>query len=593
MISFDRLPHGCSLVSAVAKRNHAWFHAILYGMKHAHLIIVILLTALLINCQNEDHNDAGHFSGDPTGLLPEENDFYHAEGRLIVDGSGTPYTIRGVAFGNNVWANPATPPANHHGEIDYQRAAAMGFNSVRFYINYGIFEDDAAPYAYKQSGFDWIDRNIAWAKAHGITLIVNMHCPQGGFQSNGAGDALWNSPSNQLRFTALWKEIARRYADEPAILGWDLLNEPVVTKSLNQWRELAAETTWHIRQVDPKHLILVERVNANKGHAPNIWDPNQNGEMNFFLLNDRNVMYEFHTYVPMAFTHQGASWIEAMKGVDSVWPDPYRLESPGALVWSSAASANPLIQTGTSDWTWHEGVPYTITDPVHKVGRIALLGNNLGAGTVLLDDVVLTESAPDGTVLRSMNFGYDTKQNYYYWSKPVRGSGTWSPDEGRSGSGCLRITGSGAEAVLTDDSNGVILTQGNSWTVSGWMKGVSVPAGARARLRLDLYAADREVHIWDTSYLEEELDRYVAFGERHGVPLYLGEFGCIRQAFEGGRGGCSWVGDILDICQEKSLNYNYHTWHEENFGIWTNSSDLPPADPNQPLIDLFTEKQIP
>ncbi len=146
-----------------------------------------------------------------------------------------------MAFGNTVWANPANPPANHHGEIDYERAAAMGFNRVRFYFNYGIFEDDAAPYAYKQSGFDWIDQNIAWAKAHGITLIVNMHCPQGDFQSNGAGDALWNIPSNRQRFVALWKEIASRYADEPAILGWDLLNEPVVTKSLNQLRDLAAE----------------------------------------------------------------------------------------------------------------------------------------------------------------------------------------------------------------------------------------------------------------------------------------------------------------------------------------------------------------
>ena len=43
--------------------------------------------------------------------------------------------------------------------------------------------------------------------------------------------------------------------------------------------------------------------------------------MNFFLLNDRNVMYEFHTYAPMAFTHQDADWIDAMKDVDSAWPD--------------------------------------------------------------------------------------------------------------------------------------------------------------------------------------------------------------------------------------------------------------------------------
>ena len=185
----------------------------------------------------------------------------------------------------------------------------------------------------------------------------------------------------------------------------------------------------------------------------------------------------------------------------------------------------------------------------------------------MIDDIVVTEFAPDGTELRSVAFRYDINHKQYYWSKPVKGSGTWSSDQGRNGSGCLIMTGSGAEAVLTDETTGVILTPGNSWTVSGWMKGTSVPTSAWARLRLDFYTADREILIWDTSYLEEELDKYVSFGERHEVPLYLGEFGCIRQAFEGDRGGLSWVSDILDLCQDKGLNYNYHTWHDENFGL--------------------------
>ena len=43
----------------------------------------------------------------------------------------------------------------------------MGFNSVRFYLNYGLFEDDSKPYEYKESGFEWIDRNVEWAKENG------------------------------------------------------------------------------------------------------------------------------------------------------------------------------------------------------------------------------------------------------------------------------------------------------------------------------------------------------------------------------------------------------------------------------------------
>lgn len=549
-----------------------------------------LLVLALAGClTGETHPD--YFTGEPTGIQPHENDFIHADGRLLKDGAGKPVLIRGVAFGNDVWANPSQPPRTHHSEQDYARVASMGFNSVRFYINYGIFEDDNAPYHYKESGFEWLDQNILWAKKHGIRLIVNMHFPQGGFQSNGAGDALWNNRSNQKRLAALWKEIARRYADEPVILGWDLLNEPVVTRNLNQWRDLAAEITWNIRQVDPKHLIIVERINANKGRGADSWHQNQNGEMNFFLLNDRNIMYEFHTYIPMMFTHQGASWIDSVRNAVAVWPDPRRLEGGGSLVWKDATFANPEIPAGDTPWTRFEGVPFTVTQASHHIGRPALQGNGLERGTVWFDDMEITEKDPKGRVVQTIMLDFNTDEGYYYWSSPVGGRGVWSSDEGRNGSGCWKITGSPKDAVLADGTNSFRITPGHTWTVSGWMRGEGVPLKGSARLRLDFYSSEGEIYIWNRDFLEAELDRYLAFGEKHQVPLYLGEFGCIRGAFEHDRGGERWVEDILYLCRKRDLNYNYHAWHEYAFGIYRNDTTELPADPNLPLIELFTRVQ--
>src|SRR4029079_16951183 len=110
-------------------------------------------------------------------------DFLHARGHDIVDGAGNVVFLKGVSFGNEVWANAAIP--DDHAEIDFQRLADMGANSTRFLMNYRTFEDDAAPYTYKDAGWAWLDQNVAWAKAHNIRLILNMHVPQGGFQSNG------------------------------------------------------------------------------------------------------------------------------------------------------------------------------------------------------------------------------------------------------------------------------------------------------------------------------------------------------------------------------------------------------------------------
>ena len=144
---------------------------------------------------------------------PDENkaepDFLKTSGTTIVDGSGQNVLLKGVAFGNEVWSDQEIP-ATHHNEADFARVKAMNMNVIRFYLNYRTFESDANPFSYKQSGWDWIDKNIAWARKYDIRLILNMHAPQGGYQSQGTGDALWTNMVNQDRVVALWKAIAAR-----------------------------------------------------------------------------------------------------------------------------------------------------------------------------------------------------------------------------------------------------------------------------------------------------------------------------------------------------------------------------------------------
>ena len=85
--------------------------------------------------------------------------------------------LRGVCFGNNVWSKPFEPVATHHSELDFQKVKDMNCNVIRYYLNYQLFEDNTQPYKYKQSGWDWLDQNIQWAKKYNLYLILNMHVP--------------------------------------------------------------------------------------------------------------------------------------------------------------------------------------------------------------------------------------------------------------------------------------------------------------------------------------------------------------------------------------------------------------------------------
>lgn len=337
----------------------------------------------------------------------EDSAIIRREGNKLVKNKNEEVWLRGVSFGNEVWTdNPL--PYTHHNEQDFQRVADMGMNVVRFYLNYKTLEDDSAPYQYKEEGWKWLDQNISWAKKHNIYLILNIHVPPGGFQSNGNGGALWQNPENQQRLKALWHNIAKRYSTEPTIAGYDMLNEPVVTESITQWQHLAQQIADTIWQVDKNHLLIVERLNAiNKN-----WD-NVNDDNNLFLIQDENTMYTFHFYSPFKFTHQYASWA------------------------------------------------------------------NMGEG------------------------------------------GKY-PDES--------------------------ISEGNGF-------------------------------VRNKAYLQDQLNEYLAFGRKHNVPLYLGEFGVIKDSFLENKGGIDWTSDMLDILVEENIHFTYHVYHEDNFGIYYGYGT--PVDPDR------------
>jgi len=227
--------------------------------------------------------------------------------------------LRGIAIGNGVWsANDVNLGCND--SADYAKIKMLGFNAARFYLSYKFFENDASPYSYKQSGWNFLNRNLEFAKANGIKFILNMHVPQGGFQSNGEGAALWDNEENQKRLIALWREIAKRYAKDTTVAAYDILNEPVVSKDKSQWQKLAQRIVNAIREVDTDHLILVERMNAIiPGNYSN------DAEMNYIFINDPVNKWglTFHFYSPIEYTHQYASWVEHFKNTDGGrYPDP-------------------------------------------------------------------------------------------------------------------------------------------------------------------------------------------------------------------------------------------------------------------------------
>jgi endoglucanase len=183
-------------------------------------------------------------------------------------------------------------------EFDIEFIASRGFNSVRLPINARLlysFQNNQS--VWKEEGFGYIDQLITWCKKYGVYIILDMHGAPGGQTGTNIDDSMDDLPrlfmdrQNQLELKELWTEIARRYANERIIAGYDLLNEPLPNwfSEFNQLvLPLYKELIQAIRSVDRNHLIIIEGVHWATDFS--IFDRLNTEEL------DDNIMLQFHKY---------------------------------------------------------------------------------------------------------------------------------------------------------------------------------------------------------------------------------------------------------------------------------------------------------
>ncbi len=235
----------------------------------------------------------------PTSSL--STDFISVSGKNLVTGTGnTPVVLKGINIFMPVDATDTpetTWDVKSVSPEDFMNIKSIGFNSIRMEMYYKTFEDDANPGLFKEDGWIWLDRVIQLAKEAGLLVLLDMHAPQGGYQSDKAQgfSAFWGTSAtdpntaNQNRLIALWKAIAERYKHETAICGFDLINEPRPHNS-EEWYSYAEQIIAAIRTVNQNHIIDVE--------VPLI--PNYSVR----TVNDGNVMYDSHGYIPWEYAIQ-------------------------------------------------------------------------------------------------------------------------------------------------------------------------------------------------------------------------------------------------------------------------------------------------
>lgn len=287
----------------------------------------VLLLALF-GCSGEKH--------------AEKAEFVKVQGTDLVKPDGTKLFIQGTNLGN--WLNPegymfgftrtnsawmidlmlremVGPDAaadfwrdfknNYVTSEDIRFIASQGANTIRLPFNYKLFTDeDYMGLTAAQDGFARVDSVVKWCRDNSLYLILDMHDCPGGQTGDNIDDGygypwlLESEPAQQL-FCEIWRRIADRYKDEPVILGYELMNEPIAhyfdnKDELNKKLEpLYRRATAVIREVDRNHIILLGGAQWNS-----IFDMFTDWKF------DNNIMYTCHRYGGPATSDAIRSYID-------------------------------------------------------------------------------------------------------------------------------------------------------------------------------------------------------------------------------------------------------------------------------------------
>ena len=170
-----------------------------------------------------------------------------------------------------------------------------GFNYVRLPVNVSNLFDQKNPEKLKKIGLDHLDAAVDIIISRRLAVMVEIH---------DVSSDLWKKNDYGDKFARFWRALAKHLSVyDPEWVFLEMVNEPSA-ETPERWNQVWPKILSAMREGAPEHTLILD---ANQRASENQRDSVKALTM-MAPADDRNVVYSFHFYQPMIFTHQGATW---------------------------------------------------------------------------------------------------------------------------------------------------------------------------------------------------------------------------------------------------------------------------------------------
>ncbi|MBI5931585.1 MAG: cellulase family glycosylhydrolase [Chloroflexi bacterium] len=229
---------------------------------------------------------------------------------------------------------------------EFTRLRQMGFTDVRIPITMPFFYDPARPGVPSHDMVNLLQEGIDQLIAADLAVIVDLHTVNIDEGAAVFSGDLETSDAFVTNFLAFWSGLAATLSSRysPEMLFFEIFNEPVFYDNQSRWNSnILPRAIAAVRAAAPNNTIIASGARWASMDSLMLVTP----------VADTNVIYNFHFYEPMTFTHQGATWV-GDPVIESLYNVPYpstpnNIYTPQYYTFSAAAQA-ALRTYGSEQW---------------------------------------------------------------------------------------------------------------------------------------------------------------------------------------------------------------------------------------------------
>ncbi len=243
--------------------------------------------------------------------------------RFVSSAGGSPVVLRGVNVG-------VSTSSSQEGQV-----VTMGANLVRIHVCWSDLEPTApdTSHHWNSSLLAQLDAQVAWYQAHHVNILIDLHqfnwsayfstrgcgiptwfythTEAGRFAPTGivaAFNAFYTDPTALRMYSAVAQMLAQRYQSSPAVVGYEVLNEPYGANNHDGTQrvvEFEAAVRRAIMDVDSSRTVFVmTRYGGDKGLL----------DASFTPFGDRtHLVLDYHSYFAArpgtGMTFNGEDWL--------------------------------------------------------------------------------------------------------------------------------------------------------------------------------------------------------------------------------------------------------------------------------------------